>query len=416
MTARPVHVTREIHPSNREISGRLLLGDAVSRLEGLLPEFEGKVKLIYMDPPFMTGDRFFMRLRVGAEGWRGSRANFAVPSYRDLRDREEYLSLLRAVLTLCRRLLREDGMIFVHVDYRADAHVRLLMDELFGERNFLNEIIWVYQSGGRSVRHFSRKHDVILFYARSQEYDFNIDAVMSVPKQPRSNHMRRHVDPDGRVYRSIRANGKVYTYYDDDPVAPTDVWADLNHLQQKDPERTGYDNQKPLALLERIVRCASHEGEWVLDPFAGSATTLEAARRNGRRFLGVERCALSLNIASRRLAGCGYALEFDAPAEDAPACRVSVRAGVGFYHASLEAFEADTEGLPEGAGPLDAVDGWSLGYLREDGYHVMDETLRTRRAPELREELAAPVYDGQLMAAVSDVRGRTWYYAVALDE
>ena len=415
MEARAIRVGQELHLSGKDIDGRFLAGDAVEKLRALLPEWEGRVKLIYMDPPFMTGQSFCMRARAGAEGWRSSRANLILPSYADMRDRKEYLALLCEVLTLCRQLLRDDGLIFVHVDYRADAHVRILMDELFGEKNFLNEIIWVYQSGGRSVRHFSRKHDVILFYAKTREYDFNIDAVTTVPTQPRSNHMRRHVDPDGRVYRSIQANGKVYTYYDDAPIAPSDVWTDLSHLQQKDPERTGYDNQKPLSLLDRIVRCASREGDWVLDPFAGSGTTLEAALRAGRHFLGVDRCTLTPNMLRRRLAGASYALELDSPLEDAPACRVFVRPGVGFYHAALEDFAADPEGLPEGIGPMDAVDGWSLGYLREDGYHAMDETLRTRRHPDLRTELAVPAYDGQLTAAVSDVRGQTWYYAVDVE-
>ena len=305
-------------------------------------------------------------------------------------------------------------MIFVHVDYRAYAHLRLLMDELFGERNFLNEIIWVYQSGGRSLRHFSRKHDVILFYAKTEQYDFNIEDVMAPPAAPKSNHMRRHVDPDGRVYRSIRSNGKVYTYYDDAPVAPTDVWADLHHLQQKDPERTGYDTQKPLALLERVVRCSARPGEWVLDPFAGSATTLEAARRTGRHFIGVDSCPLTLNIARRRLHGADFRLTPNA-ADLAiePVCAASAHPGVGFYHVVLERFETPIPGAPEGLAPMDAVDNWSVGYLREGGvYEVMSDFVRTRRAPELKDELQVPVFDGQLALCVNDVAGHSYYYAI----
>ena len=302
-------------------------------------------------------------------------------------------------------------MIFVHIDYRTHPYLRLMMDEIFGEDNFLNEIIWVYQSGGRSLRYFSRKHDVILFYRKSAQYDFNIEAVKAPPAEPKKNHMRRHVDPDGRVYRSIRSNGRVYTYYDDDPVAPTDVWQDLNHLQQKDPERTGYDTQKPLALLERIVKCASREGEWVLDPFAGSGTTLEAAKRHGRRFIGVDRCAATLNIARRRLAGSDYEIYLGGTGANAR-CEASVAPGVGFYHVTLEDFASPDVTLSEGHAALDAVDSWSVGYVRGNRYLCTAEFARSKRAPELCRTLRAPVYSGQLALCVNDVAGNAYCYAL----
>ena len=413
MAIRRIPLTTEIHPCGGAPQGLFCFGDAIERLEALLPEREGQIKLIYMDPPFMTGDRFYMHVRVGADQWRRGRGSLALESFVDQKDREQFLAMMRRVLELCRRLLRDDGMIFVHLDYRAHPHVRLMMDEIFGEENLLNEIIWVYQSGGRSIHHFSRKHDVILFYARGEGYDFNIDAVKAPREKPRTSHMRRHVDPDGRVYRSIRSNGRVYTYYDDDPVAPTDVWQEFGHLQQKDPERTGYDTQKPLALLDRIVRCASREGDWVLDPFAGSGTTLEAALRNGRSFIGIDRCPMTLNIARRRLAGADYRI--DRPAgDDAPqaVCEAEAHAGVGFYHIRLNRFEVPVAGLPEDLSPLDAVDSWSAGYLREGGYEVMAEFARSRRAPSLQAELAVPAYAGQLALCVNDVAGRSYLYAV----
>ena len=414
MKLRPMDVRGEHHPAAGGVEGLFCLDDAVRGLEALLPEYEGRVKLVYMDPPFMTGDRFFMRVRVGADQWRRGKGELSLETFSDKLSREDYLALLRRVLELCKRLLREDGMIFVHVDYRANPHVRLLMDDVFGEDNLLNEIIWVYQTGGRSLYHFSRKHDVILFYRKTEQYDFNIEAVKAVPVQPRTNHMRRHMDPDGRVYRSMRVNGRTYTYYDDEPVAPTDVWQDVSHLQQRDPERTGYDAQKPLALLERIVKCGSREGEWVLDPFAGSGTTLEAARRNGRNFIGIDNCPLTLNIARRRLKGADYSIALnDVPwTGEVPECAASVHPGVGFYHVVLEDFRTDIPGMPEDGAPLDAVDNWSVGYMRPEGYRVMAEFARSKKAPELARELAVPVYAGELALCVGDVTGRCIYYAL----
>ncbi|MBQ6374383.1 MAG: site-specific DNA-methyltransferase [Clostridia bacterium] len=404
----------EVHTGTQG-RGLFMLSDCINGLDALMSEYENGIKLIYMDPPYLSGDKYFMRVRVGAQDWDANRSSLKVLAFDDHRDRASFLEMMRNVLTRCRRLLTDDGMIFVHVDYRLNPHIHLLMDKVFGEENFLNEIIWVYQTGGRSIRHFSRKHDVILFYRKTDRYDFNIDAVKTVPVTPRTNHMRRHVDPDGRVYRSIRTGGKVYTYYDDDPVAPTDVWNDLSHLQQRDPERTGYDTQKPLQLLDRIVRCASRPGEWVLDPFAGSSTTLAAAQRLGRYFIGIDDQPLTLNIARRRLQGGAYEItQRDHVGAVPTLCDVDIRAGVGFYHIVLNAFEIPIDGLSE-AQPLDHVDNWSVGYIRNGRYEVMSEFYRRHRMGALSTELKAPVFAGQLAMCVSDVLGNSWYYKLDTD-
>ena len=408
MVLEQVRVSREIHEGGAS-KGEFLLGDTLGMLDSLCERYSGQVKLIYMDPPFMTGDRFYMRVRVGENEWKSGKGSLMLETFVDQKNREAFLDMMRRVLTAAHTLLREDGMLFLHIDFRTHPYLRLMLDEIFGEANFLNEIIWVYQSGGRSMKYFSRKHDVILFYRKSANYDFNVEEVMVSPTEPRSNHMRKHVDPDGRIYRSIRSNGRVYTYYDDDPVAPSDVWNDLSHLQQRDPERTGYDTQKPLALLNRIVKCGSREGELVADLFAGSSTTLEAARRNGRDFLGVDRCPMTLNIARRRLAGSNYALSFE-PFEGAPECRAEVVQGVGFYHVTLESFIPESGSLTRKFEGLDAVDNWSVGYLREDGYHCMAEFARTKREPALKTQLDAPIYAGELALCVSDVAGHSYYY------
>ena len=403
-----INVTRELHEGSG-VQGRFLLADVFAGLDALMDEYAGKIKLVYLDPPFLTGDRFVMRVRVGAEDWKNGRGSLELPAFSDNLGRDTFLEMMRGVLTRCHSLLRNDGMLFLHIDYRTHPYLRLLMDEIFGEENFLNEIIWVYQSGGRSLRHFSRKHDVILFYRKSAQYDFNVEEIMAPPSEPRNNHMRRHVDPDGRVYRSIRANGRVYTYYDDDPVAPSDVWNDLSHLQQRDPERTGYDTQKPLSLLERIVKCGSRAGETVLDPFCGSSTTLEAARRCGRNFIGIDRCPLTLNIARRRLCGAQYAMEYPAFAGE-PVCEAIATPGVGFYHVTLERFALEPGVGGRSFEGLDCVDNWSVGYIREGAYFAMAEAARTRRAPILPDALDAPVYSGQLALCVSDVTGRSFFY------
>lgn len=414
MVLTPLHVEREYH-EGRGAKGAFLLGDTLDQLDALCQRLEGQVKLIYIDPPFLTGTRFSMRVRVGEAEWKTGKGSLILETFQDHKNREDFLAMMHRVLSAVHRLLRNDGLLFVHIDYRTHPHLRLMLDDIFGESNFLNEIIWVYQTGGRTQRYFSRKHDVILFYRKSADYDFNVEEVMTTPIAPRTNHMRRHVDPDGRVYRSIRSNGRVYTYYDDDPVAPTDVWNDLHHLQQRDPERTGYDTQKPLSLLNRIVRCGSRKGDLVVDLFAGSSTTLEAAAINGRNFLGVDRCPMTLNIARRRLSGTEYVLCVP-HWSDAPHCEAEISMGVGFYHVTLEAFRLHAPELNREFVGLDGVDNWSVGYLRPDGYHCMAEFARSRRSPALESTLSVPVFSGDLAIGVASVTGKSYYYRIPLSK
>lgn len=380
-------------------------GDTSLLMEDLIREYAGEVKLIYMDPPFLTGEKFVMRARVGAADWKAGKGSLVLPAFADDLSPQAYYAMMRGVLEGCHALLREDGMLFLHCDFRAAARLRLILDDIFGEANLLNEIVWVYHTGGTARRYFSRKHDTILFYRKTKKYDFNISAVLCAPTQPKQNHMRRHVDPDGRVYRSIRSGERVYTYYDDDPVPPTDVWDDVSHLQQRDPQRTGYDTQKPLALLERIVRCASREGELVLDPFAGSGSTLEAAFRLGRRFVGVDKCPLVPNILRRRLNGAAWELVWDAqPARGA--CEAEIMRGVGFYHVRPSALDV----------PWDEVDNWALGYQAGGVLQVHAQAARTSKCPELPREMQLPVYEGDAAMRLSDVRGKSYYYRITCEE
>ena len=257
----------------RESMGTLIQAKMPEEGETLLSRFGGQVQTIYLDPPFNTGKQFDMKVRIGEGGYKNGSPSLNLPAYDDRwPDRTEYLAMMKKTLLLSRELLKKEGTIFLHIDSRMYAHLRLLMDEVFGESNFLNEIIWSYQTGGRARSYFPRKHDVILFYARSRSYYFNLKAVPVARNESRSNHMRRAVDENGRSYRAIMSGGKEYRYYDDEPAYPGDVWDDISHLQQKDPQRTGYETQKPLKLLERIVSCSSQEGDLICDLFAGSGT------------------------------------------------------------------------------------------------------------------------------------------------
>ena len=120
-------------------------------------------------------------------------------------------------------------------------------------------------------------------------------------KRLSSNNMKRHADENGRIFWSIRSGGKEYCYYEDSIILPSDVWDDIPHLQQKHPERTGYDTQKPEALLERMILSTSRKGDWIGDFFAGSGTTLAAAQKCGRKWLGIDNGDFSIHVCRKRL-------------------------------------------------------------------------------------------------------------------
>lgn len=390
-------------------TGEMRVGDVLELLPSLLEEYAGKVQLIYLDPPFGTGHRFSMRVRVGEKEWKTGSGTLVMQSYEDDLDVDEYLELMRQTIVASKKLLSDTGVIFVHVDYRMHARLRLLMDEIFGEQNFLNEIIWSYQTGGRARKFFSRKHDVILFYRRTKKYYFNLEAVPVNRLDARRNHMKRHVDPDGRVYRSIRSGGKIYTYYDDDPTFPGDVWDDVSHLQQKDPQRTGYETQKPIKLLERIILSGSAPGDLICDLFVGSGTALEAASETGRRFIGVDMNAFALQVTRRRLTGRS-AVFVAPPCQGEPEIEASVVPGIAYYDVTLEKYRPEPGVSEREFQGLDAVDSWSVGYLRDGVFVSMAHDVRLRHTPALKRVLQLPVLEGRPCLRVSDVLGRYFYY------
>lgn len=287
-----IHCTVESHAVGGP--GSFWLGKTEVLAPELLSEYGGKAQLIYLDPPFRTGESFSMRIGSGRNA-----STFQL--YEDKLSSDDYVSWMRSILTLCHGLLSNTGSLYLHLDYRMSAKMRIVLDEIFGEHNFMNEIIWTYKSGGRSKKYFPRKHDTILFYRKSAAVFFDIHSV-GFPRGPmRRNHMKRFIDEDGRIGFSIRSNGKLYKYYEDDLIYPSDVWNDIEHLQQKDRERTGFATQKPEALLRRIIGASSKEGDLVMDLFSGSGTTAAVAAKTGRRFVAVDTSPVAMYMLRKRL-------------------------------------------------------------------------------------------------------------------
>ena len=385
--------------------------------EELLARYEGQVQMVYLDPPFNTGKQFEMKVRIGEKGYKNGSPTLSLPAYDDRwESKEAYLTMMRDTLVLARDLMKKEGTIFVHIDCRMHAHMRLLMDEIFGESNFLNEIIWSYQSGGRARTYFPRKHDVILFYAKSRSYYFNIKAVPIARGDARSNHMKRGTDEDGRTYRSIMSGGKEYRYYDDEPAYPGDVWDDVSHLQQKDPQRTGYETQKPVRLLERIIRCSTQENDLVCDLFSGSGTTAVAAANLGRRFLCVDRSNLAICVAGKRLSQPtgllpdGVCYDVEAPCgEDDCFVEAEVFPAITSYTVRLISFDS-VQAREAGISGLDAVDQWSAGFVQGDMYRSCVASVRTLATPKLQMTMEMPVCAGEPCIMIVDIWGNRRFY------
>jgi site-specific DNA-methyltransferase (adenine-specific) len=242
---------------------------------------DGCCDLIYADPPFAL-DR-------APSGPAPPAARFLSPGRGDL---EGHLAFLKPRLTEMYRLLSARGSLYMHLDWRSVHHVKVLLDTLFGAKCFLNEIIWSYRSGGRPGRWFMRKHDTILLYARQPgRHTFH--------RLHGGSYRTRDLQftEDGRPYKSTR-NGPLY-FHAEGPIL-SDVW-DIPFLSTVSAERTNYPTQKPEALLERIIRASSNEGDTVADFFCGSGTTLAVAKRLGRRWTGCDVNPDAVAIAKQRL-------------------------------------------------------------------------------------------------------------------
>jgi site-specific DNA-methyltransferase (adenine-specific) len=252
----------------------------------------GSVDLIYVDPPFNTGlVQRRTRTRTSRDAV-GDRTGFAGHRYRtdvlgalgfaDTFD--DYARFIWPRMVQAHRVLANTGTLYFHIDYREVHYCKVLLDRLFGRENFLNEVIWAYDYGARARRRWPAKHDNILVYVKNRRcYTFNYEDLDRVP----------YLAP-GLVGPEKAARGKT----------PTDTWFQTI-VSPTGREKTGYPTQKPLAILQRIVRASSNPGELVLDFFAGSGTTGEAAALLDRRFLLVDDNSAAIDVMRRRLARFG---------------------------------------------------------------------------------------------------------------
>ncbi len=275
-----------MHSTTGLASGRVVLGDNLAVLADLPDE---SIDLIYVDPPFNTGKRQVLKRiktvrdadgdRVGFQGLRYKTIKLGQSGYLDVHD--DYLEFLEPRLIEFRRILKESGSLYFHIDYREAHYCKVLLDVIFGRECFLNEIIWAYDYGARATRKWPPKHDNILVFVKNVDrYFFDAQAVERIP----------YMAP-GLVGPAKAARGKL----------PTDTWWHTI-VPPSGKERTGYPTQKPLGILRRIIQGSSPRGGLVADFFAGSGTTGVACYELGRRFLMVDNNPQAVQVMARRFA------------------------------------------------------------------------------------------------------------------
>ncbi len=268
---------------------RLVFGDNLRVMAALLPEYEGRLNLVYADPPFFTNRKFSARIGRGEdsrrpEGW--ALADGYPDSWPNL---DAYLDFLYERLRLIYRLLAPDGTLYLHLDWHANSYARLLLDEIFGADHLLNEIIWTYHGPSPIRTAFNRKHDTILTYVKGNHYTFHADAVRE-PYNPSTVQTFKSSPKAGFGKVPDLERGKV----------PEDWWY-FPVVARLHNERTGYPTQKPEALLDRIIRASSNPGDLVADFFCGSGTAPVRAAALGRRFIAADGAFRAVHTTRQRL-------------------------------------------------------------------------------------------------------------------
>ncbi|MCF1246600.1 site-specific DNA-methyltransferase [Pseudomonas aeruginosa] len=313
---------KEVH--GEEVDGwrnKIFWGDNLQVMSHLLKEFRGKVKFVYIDPPFDSKADYRMSIELKGKAAKNDQLAFEEKQYGDIWSNDEYLQFMFERLILIRELMADDGAIYLHCDYRKAHHLRSLMDEVFGPQNFLNHLIWMFSTRSSIKSSWKRSHHDILFYKKHQDpvFNWNDDMVIE-PLSEATIKKYRLKDENGR-YRLNGRNIKdspvrsakdvdpswektnpelvVRDYLREGKVANDFFFIDIEN--QASNTRTDYPTQKPEELLYKLIAASSNPGDLVFDCFMGSGTTQAVAMKLGRRFIGADINLGSIQTTTKRL-------------------------------------------------------------------------------------------------------------------
>lgn len=291
---------KEVH--GEEVDGwrnKIFWGDNLQVMSHLLKEFRGKVDLIYIDPPFDSDAEYKKKVKLKGQDLVGDSSSFEEKQYTDIWSNDEYLQFMFERIVMLRELLSRDGTCVVHVDSSKVHHLRCILDEVFGEKNFKNEIVWFYENklgtGGNTI---DSRHDTLLVYCKggTQTYNPILLPVKNIKPQP----VTQKIDGKRVWLKDENGNNLYQESASERPLG--DVWT-VPIINPVANERTGYPTQKPEALLENVIRLWSKQNDLVFDCFMGSGTTQAVAMKLGRRFIGADINLGAIQTCTKRLIG-----------------------------------------------------------------------------------------------------------------
>ncbi len=286
---------------------KLFWGDNLQVMSHLLKKYRGKVDLIYIDPPFDSKADYKRKIELRGRQATNDKTAFEEKQYTDIWSNDEYLQFMYERLILMRELLSDKGSIYLHCDWHKSQYLRCIMDEVFGQENFINEIVWQYYMGGKGSNEFAKKHDNILLFAKAKgNHTFNKLTI------------KRYYD----FVPSLKDDSKNSTSGKDEIgywglVSCPDVWS-LKSVFNMGSEWLDYPTQKPEALLERIIKASSNPGDLVFDCFMGSGTTQAVAMKLGRRFIGADINLGAIDTTVKRLSKIANELSQRIPEDGNP--------------------------------------------------------------------------------------------------
>lgn len=295
-----------------EWRNRLIWGDKKYVLPALLGEFAGQVNLIYIDPPFDTGQDFSFQVHINGEDFTKEPSIIEQKAYRDtwgvspeerqrgVNQQDRYLHWFYETTVLLRELLADTGSIYVHMDWHMGHYAKVVLDEVFGNSNFINEIVWYYWNKFqmRGMGGFTRNHEVLLWYVKNRDNYVYIPQTQPIDRPKKLKRIRWDAEK-GKIQNIKDESGRViYDEYTDEKV--DDVW-DIPYLGTTALERLGFDTQKPEALVRRVIKASSNEGDLILDCFVGSGTTAVAAENLNRRWIACDLGRFAIHTTRKRL-------------------------------------------------------------------------------------------------------------------
>ena len=288
---------KEVYGDKESIDfNKIFWGDNFQVLSHLLKEYRGKIKLVYIDPPFDSKADYMKKISFKWQKIKWIEQNLLEEKqYSDIRWKDEYLQYMYERLLLLRELLSDNGSIYLHCDYHKSHHLRCLMDEVFGEENFINEVVWGYHTGMRVKSYWNRKHDTLLVYWKTKNFIFNAQY------EERIYPFKPSMQSDwGATIEEILNKDWIPTWIFKSKLLCRDVW-DISQVFNMSNEYSAYPTQKPEALLERIINGSSNVWDIVMDCFMGSGTTCAVAQKLGRRWIGCDINTGAINTTIKRL-------------------------------------------------------------------------------------------------------------------